>query len=69
MDWHQCDDIGDLPDDMCYHLFFSGPQAEVWFYVLCANFLSLMHFLEVCLHVSRLVRADLMAIRGGGGHN
>ena len=37
MDWHQC-------DDMCYHLFFSGQQAEVWFYVLWANFLSLMHF-------------------------
>ena len=35
MDWRQCDDIGDLPDDMCYHLFFSEKQAEVWFYVLC----------------------------------
>ena len=44
MDWHQCDDIGDLPDDMCYHLLFSGQQAAVWFYVLWANFISLMHF-------------------------
>ncbi len=69
MDWHQCDDIGDLPDDMYYHLFFSGQQAEVWFYVLWANFRSLMHFSGSLLHVSCLMRADWMAIRGGGGHD